>query len=393
MMKRIRESNRRGFGRAVMQMSFLTVTVAALCASSALAPSCRTVREPTVTALGGELAARVDTITREDFARQNLVGLSLAIARAEGTVHVAHFGFEDRERGVSCSDATLYRLASISKPITAVVAMQLAREGKLDLSLDVHDYVPEFPAQLFPITARQLLCHQGGIVHYTNGPVVETPPRTDVAHPFEDAVDALTTFAASPLVCEPGTQYSYSTHGYMLLGAVLQRAAGERFEDLVSKRIADPLAMTTLRPDKQWIEIPHRTIGYRKDTAGAIVPSIDSDVSWKLAGGGFICCVEDLARFGSGMLECRVVERTTREQMWTAQLTKSGAITEYGLGFRVDSYRGERLIFHSGSQEKTRTRILFLPERDLVVVLMCNSEWADLQPLGQRLLDALIDAQ
>lgn len=367
--------------------------VAALGAASALAPACRTVRESPTSALGADLAERLDTITREEFARQQLVGLSLAIARARGTVHVAHFGFEDRERDIASSDSTMYRLASISKPITAVVAMQLAREGKLDLGLDVHDYVPEFPAQRFPITARQLLSHQGGIVHYTNGPVVATRPRTDVAHPFEDAVDALSTFAASPLVCEPGTQYSYSTHGYNLLGAVLQRAAGVRFEDLVAERVAKPLAMSTLRPDKQWIAIPHRTVGYRKDAAGAIVPSVDSDVSWKLAGGGFICCVDDLARFGSGMLGCRVVDRATRELMWTAQPTKSGTITEYGLGFRVDSYRGERLIFHSGSQEKTRTRILFLPERDLVVVLMCNSEWADLQPLGQRLLDALIDAQ
>jgi CubicO group peptidase (beta-lactamase class C family) len=179
----------------------------------------------------------------------------------------------------------------------------------------------------------------------------------------------------------------------VLLGAVLQRAGGERFEDLVAKRVARPLGMTTLRPDKQWLDIPHRTIGYQKDKSGAVVPSDDSDVSWKLAGGGFICCVEDLARFGSGMLACRIVDQATRERMWTPQSTKDGTVTDYGLGFRIDTYGGSRLILHGGSQEKTRTRLLILPDADLVVVLMCNSEWADLQPLGKLLLDALVDAK
>lgn len=391
-MELVPERHRQPLANVLRRFGSVAAILALLSFSSLTAPACRTVHARPASALEPRLAARIETIAREERERQHLVGLSLAIARAEGTVHVTHLGFEDRERGVLSSNATLYRLASISKSITAVVAMQLEGEGQLDLERDVRDYVPEFPPQAFPITARQLLCHQGGIVHYENGPVRARPPRTDVAHPFEDAVDALDTFAASPLVCEPGTQYSYSTHGYVLLGAVLQRAAGVPFEDLVQERIAGPLAMTTLRPDKHWVEIPHRTIGYRRDDAGAIVPAIDSDVSWKLAGGGFLSCVEDLARFGSGMLACRVVDRATRERMWTAQPTKDGRITEYGLGFRVDSHRGERLIFHSGSQEKTRTRILFLPERDFVVVLMCNSEWAELQPLGQRLLDAILDA-
>lgn len=377
---------RRGVARAVGGLcALLLLSFACRSAIDAPAP------EATPT-LEHALAHELDALVSAEFERQEWVGLSVAIGCARGITHVAHFGFEDRERGIPTSDATMYRLASISKPVTAVVAMQLAREGKLDLDRDVRAYVPEFPAQPFPISARQLLCHQGGIVHYTNGTVVPTPPRTDVAHPFEDAVDAISTFAASPLVYEPGTQYEYSTHGYVLLGAVLQRAGGARFEDLVSQRVAVPLGMTTLRPDKQWIDIPHRTIGYRR-VSGAIVPSEDGDVSWKLAGGGYISAVQDLARFGSGLLAGRVVDHATREEMWKPQATKSGAVTEYGLGFRIAALRQPRVVLHSGSQEKTRTRLLLVPEEDLVVALMCNSEWADLQPLGQALLERLRDAR
>lgn len=337
-------------------------------------------------------ANELDAAVQREFERQELVGLSVAIVHDHDVVYTHHLGFEDREQHVATSAATMYRLASISKPLTAVVAVQLAHEGKLALDRDVREYVPEFPSKPFTITSRELLCHQGGIVHYTNGPVIQTPARTDVAHPYEDAVDALATFAASPLVCEPGTQYSYSTHGYVLLGAVLQRASGTPFEDLVAQRIVRPLGLETLRPDKQWVAIPHRTVGYQRNDAHAIVPSVDSDVSWKLAGGGFIACVADLVQFGSGMLNDRLVDRATREEMWTRQSTKSGTVTDYGLGFRIDTYRGRRLVMHSGSQEKTRTRLLILPEDGFVIALMCNSEWADLQPLGQQLTDVLLDA-
>src|SRR6188768_1820815 len=151
------------------------------CALSGIAPSCASAREKPAPApaLDERLALRLDAIVASEVERQQLIGLSVAIARAGGTVHVAHFGWEDRDRAIPCTDETMYRLASISKPITAVVALQLANEKKLDLDRDVRGYVPEFPAQPHTITARQLLCHQGGIVHYKNGPVITTPARTD----------------------------------------------------------------------------------------------------------------------------------------------------------------------------------------------------------------------
>jgi CubicO group peptidase (beta-lactamase class C family) len=92
------------------------------------------------------------------------------------------------------------------------------------------------------------------------------------------------------------------------------------------------------------------------------------------------------------MLGDELVDRATRERMWTAQATSDGKVTDYGLGFRIDTHAGRRLILHGGSQEKTRTRLLILPEDGVVVALMCNSEWADLAPLGKQLLAALAPA-
>lgn len=323
------------------------------------------------------------------FQAQELVGLSISLASGPTDLATLHFGFEDREAGRAADDATSYRWASISKPLTAVLALQLAREGKLDLDADVRELVPEFPAKPKPIAARQLLCHQGGIVHYTNGEVIARKPRSDVPHPYDDAVDALDTFADSPLIAEPGTRFAYTTHGYMLLGAVCQRAGGKPYAQLIDDRIARPLGMTSLVPDRAWVEIPRRASGYRRLPGSGIVRSVDADVSWKLAGGGFTSNVGDMARFGIALCDDRLLDAEWRARMAQEQRTMSGEATGYGLGLRVGRWQGKLLLTHGGAQEKTRTALWILPEVPLALAIMTNSEWAELDPLCRGILDEI----
>jgi serine beta-lactamase-like protein LACTB, mitochondrial len=352
-------------------------------------------------------------ISRE-IAAQHIVGISVAMVRDGRIVHTQHFGWEDREKQIPASDATMYRWASISKPLTAIVAMQLWEQGRMDLDGDVRLLVPEFPepAEQHVITARQLLCHLGGIVHYTNGAVVRTP-RPELKGRYLDIIDALDTFKASPLVAVPSEKYSYTTHGYILLGAAVQRAGGEPYPEQVRQRITLPLGMTTLQPDYQWEEIPNRTVGYRRlqpprasSAAGSsakggsdepgeesaivnLVVSSNTDVSWKLAGGGWISNITDLALLGAGMLNHQLVKPETRELMWQRQRTASGQQTSYGLGFQISELEGRALISHGGSQEKTRTLLMMLPDAGgggAAVAIMCNTEGTDLVPMGRDLL-------
>jgi CubicO group peptidase (beta-lactamase class C family) len=134
--------------------------------------------------------------------------------------------------------------------------------------------------------------------------------------------------------------------------------------------------MTTLRPDYQWEAIPNRASGYRK-VKGEVVPSLDNDVSWKLGGGGYLSSVEDFARFARGLVRRELVPEKIEAMMWTPQRLAGGKATTYGLGFNVDG-KGESLrVGHSGSQEKTRTRMVLYPRRQSAVVVMTNCEWVD----------------
>lgn len=338
-------------------------------------------------------AVRAVQLSAAEYDEQQLVGLAVVVM-IQGDIALEWYaGFEDREAGTRVSSHTMFRWASISKPVTAVLAMMLERDGLLDLERDAREYVPEFPAHEFggrayvPITSRALLCHQGGIVHYSNGPVIRTQRQYDSDHPFEDAILALDTFKDSPLVASPGERYSYSTHGYILLGAVCQRAGGEPYWQQVRERIAEPLDLQSFQPDYQWIDIDRRAVGYRRTGSGegaTIRRSTNTDVSWKLPGGGFISTARDLARFGDGLCTDALLDEATRNRMWTAQKTNDGTDTGYALGFSVDTLDNARRVSHSGSQEKARTFLTILPDERVVVAIMSNSEWAGLGDISTR---------
>lgn len=318
----------------------------------------------------------VDETVITQMQQQHLVGLSIGIIQDGAVAYTAGYGLSDREAGTPVTADTMYRWASISKPLTAVAAMQLVDANKLDLDADVRTLVPEFPDPGSPVTTRQLLGHLGGIVHYRNGPVVPTQRAYAEPHPHADVVKALDTFKASPLVSDPGEAFNYSTHGYILASAVVQRAGEQPFAWQVKSRIADPLGMQSLQPDYQWVDIPHRAKGYRK-LDGMIVASDDSDVSWKLGGGGWISTIGDLSRFAAGMMGNALLPADARVTMWTPQRTADGTATGYGLGFGVSGTGANLKVSHTGAQAKTRTMMSVWPAMRSGVVIMTNSEWVD----------------
>ena len=331
----------------------------------------------------------IDAAVEKQLKQQDLVGVSIGVISQGEIAYLQAYGFEDREQQIPAATRTMFRWASISKPLTAVAAMQLVEADKLSLDDDVRKYVPEFPDKGHIVTVRDLMCHQSGIVHYSNGRVIRSQVDYDVEHPFEDVVLALDKFRESPLVHAPGERYSYSTHAYILLSAVVQRAGGKKFADQVAERISKPLKMTTLQPDYQWTDIPHRSVGYRKQGQGAPKVSTNTDVSWKLGGGGFISSVEDMAKFAEGLIAGELLNEESYRTMWKAQSLANGKATNVGLGFFVETQNGQLKISHNGAQEKTRTRMVIYPESKSAVVVMTNTEHGEPGRISTAIYGAL----
>ena len=360
-------------------------------------------------ALAASLSQRIDEAAESEMERQQIVGFAVGIIQENQITHLKGYGWEDREKRIPVTRKTMFRWASISKSLTALAAMQLWEKGHLQLDADVRRYVPEFPNKGHKITPRQLLSHQGGIVHYTNGPVIVTVRQYKQPNPFESVLLALDTFKESPLVNLPGEKYSYTTHGFILLSTAVERAGKEKFAHQVRDRIVKPLRMETLQPDYQWVEIQNRTIGYRKRQEKIVVSS-NTDVSWKLAGGGYISNIDDLTKLGEGLLNGKLVKPETLKLMWTPRKTSTGEQTSYGLGFRQWNYvdgklqrtltkSGEsnlkdkmtlRLMGHSGSQQKTKTLLVLEPSKKFGIALMSNSEQTKIYEAAEAILKAAI---
>ncbi len=360
-----------------------------VCPSAAFIPSYLVQDPPKPESRPAEAQPWYLAVIEEAVKKEQWVGLSFALVRDGRVAAVHHFGFEDREANIPASDETRYRWASISKPITAIAALQLAEQGQLDLDGDIRKLVPEFPEKPWPITCRQLLGHLGGIVHYTNGKVIALPIPTTPEHPYSDVVTALDSFKNSPLVAEPGTTSSYTTHGYMLAGAVVQRAGKASYWNQVKSRIATPAGMATFEPDYQWINIPHRAKGYKK-SMDSMVRSTDTDVSWKLPGGGFISNVQDLGKFGLALMQEKLLKPESWKAMRTRQTTRDGKPVNYGLGLGLRESGKHAICAHSGAQEKTATYLAMAPDKGLAIALMCNTEGAKLEPLVKTLLERLL---
>ncbi|MGA2713413.1 MAG: serine hydrolase [Bryobacteraceae bacterium] len=330
--------------------------------------------------LSAEKQAKIESAISKYMADRKAPGLSAAVVQDGEFVWSAGFGMADLENSVPATSQTLYRLASISKTFTATAAMQLWEHGKLDLDSPVQKYCPAFPQKPWPITARELLGHLGGIRRY-NVPEFpysesESDPEVGNTRHFENGIEAgLKFFADDPLVAQPGTHFNYSTQGYILVGCAIEGASGEKYEDYVREHVLVPAGMLQTRPDDRLAIIPLRTRFYSKDKSGAVVNAEFLDSSYKVPAGGWLSSAQDMARFEVAILNDRLVKRATRDIMWTPQMPSDGlGRMVYGLGWQAGTTGGVGDVGHGGTGQGTSTMILIAPEARAGVVALINSD-------------------
>lgn len=326
-----------------------------------------------------EKQQEVRAAIQAEMKRLRVPGLSAAIAIDRRTAWSEGFGMADLENSVPARANTVYRLGSISKPITAVAVMQLAEHGKLKLDDPIQSYVPAFPTKPWPVTVRELLGHLSGVRHYTSLEEVQSTTH------YTDVLGAIGVFASDPLLFEPGTRYSYTTYGYTLLGGAVESASGMKFIDYLRENIFGPARMERIRDDNVYAVVPHRARGYRRTRSGEIENCALADTSNKIPGGGMISTAEDLVRFASAVTGGTLLSRKSIAEMFTEQKTTAGKPTRYGLGWYLFDIDGRRWVGHSGAQPGCSTMLLVEPKQGVVVALMANLEGADLHALAARI--------
>ncbi|HVO11513.1 MAG TPA: serine hydrolase domain-containing protein [Vicinamibacteria bacterium] len=318
----------------------------------------------------------------EDMSRLGIPGLSIALAEAADLRFAAGYGFADVENEVEATPDTVYRYASVSKPVTATAALRLSEQGRLDLDAPVWRYCAAYPPKPWPVSSRQLLCHQGGVRSYAQG------ERALTRH-FGSVPEGLVVFKDDPLAYEPGTAVQYSTYGYCLLGCAVEGAAGRPFIEVLREEVFAPAGMTATAVDDPRVLVPHRASGYVRTESGDLVNSALADMTYKVPGGGLCGTAPDVARFGSALVSGRLVGRATLAAMLTPQKLRNGHVTGFGLGLTIGARAGRREAWHIGGQERVSTLLYLRPDTGLSIGILSNLEKVQtpLLDLARRVAD------
>jgi serine beta-lactamase-like protein LACTB len=273
------------------------------------------------------------SLARSLVAGEKLPGLSLAVAVRSEIVWAEGFGWADLENHTPVTPATLFRIGSVTEALTAAAVGLLSERGRLDIDAPVQRYVPSFPEKEWPITTRQLMAHTAGVRHHRGEG--EEFRKTGCA----DDAERLAIFADDPLRFRPGTEHSYSTYGWVLVGAVVAAAAGEHYLDFVQREILTPLAMQDTVPDISGRTEPGSAHFYYPrlmlDPRYGLQDAPTVDLSCILPAGGFLSTPSDLVRFGSAMMGDALLDPRTVEELQTPVQLASGEYPGAALGWSV----------------------------------------------------------
>jgi CubicO group peptidase (beta-lactamase class C family) len=281
-----------------------------------------------------------------------------------------------------CTLDTRFQIASVSKQFTATAVLLLAERGALSVDDPIGRWIGGCPASWDAITVHHLLTHTAGLAHWPD------IPELDPAAP-PDLEDELRLFAAARLLGAPGERFSYSSPGYVLLGSVVERAAGQPYASFLASEVFGPLGLESTFAGNP-AGRPGLTVGHREG-----VPVSSFELTTVNVGTGDVwSTAPDLARWDRALASGEILSPASRQTMFTAHaaisdddpLIRTGG---YGYGWYVATLRGEHpLLYHTGDNPGFRSLNAWFPEDAVRLVLLSNEETTDLGPLLAELAAA-----
>ena len=319
-----------------------------------------------------EQNSEAEAIINKMITESEIPGLTVSVSVKGDLIWSKGFGWANIEQQVAADPAnTKFRIGSISKPLSAAALGVLMEEGKVDIDRPVQEYVPSFPEKRWTLTTRQAGGHTAGIRHYRGDEFLSSKRYTSV-------IEGLEIFQNDTLLFEPGTNYSYSSYGFNLLSAVVEKAAEMDFLNYMAKVVFDPIGMDNTTADYMDSLIIYRAGCYAMADGKMInAPYVDNSYKW--AGGGFLSTSEDLVKFGNAMLTNKLFSEATQHELISTQKLSTGKETGYGIGwFIATNSHGRNYYGHGGGSVGGISSLVIIPEYELVIAITTNDSRANL---------------
>lgn len=369
----------------------------------------------------------VDNVMQSFLREHSLPGASLAITDHGKIVYARGFGYADVGQQQPVTPESLFRIASISKPITAVAILQLIDQGRLSLDdkvFEILDHQPhveegtELDERQWEITIQHLLQHRGGwdrdksfdamfrSTQFANAIGADLPATPDTI---------IRVMRGKPLDFDPGERYAYSNYGYCLLGRVIEKISGDAYEDYVQQNVLQPIGVTSMSVGATRLEgRKENEVRYYDPHLGESVFAKDLNSSvpqpygaWHLEAmdshGAWIASASDLARFASALddpenspllSQARITDMFARPE-GSAGHKDDGQPkpTYYGHGWSVKTNDdGEFTASHSGSLPGTNTILVRRPDGRNVALLFNTRVTANLSRVTGAVLPPIMNA-
>jgi len=314
-----------------------------------------------------------------------VMGVAAAYSIDGKIIEHAVAGYADKDTGRQLAIDTKMRMGSIAKTMTALAVMQLIEQEKLDLDAPIQKYISDYPKhEKTQITIRHLLSHTSGISGYKDGR--ESNTTTEYATLY----DALSLFKDRDLLFEPGTQYSYTTYGYTVLGAIMEHVTGQTFEAYMHEHIFDKAGMTNTGVKKFGEVLENESKLYtRNNGKGKAKPAKENNLSNRIPAGGFYTTIGDMLKFGEAVINNTLVKKETLKEMRQHHsLEKEN--NAYGFGwflYNPKPYEGA-IIGHPGAQTGCTSFLFIVPEKKAISVILANTSRAQssIDPIANDLL-------
>ena len=342
-----------------------------------------------------DAVTRAREAVRAAISQQNLPGLSVAVGVAGEIVWAEGFGYADLEDRIPVTPDTKFRIGTASKALTSAGVGLLLEKKALQLDEPIRTYVPAFPEKPWPVTLRQVMGHTAGIGNDggDEGPLFSKQ--------CERPVEALEAFGDDALRFEPGTQYRYSSYGWILVSSAVEYVAQEPFLSFMQTQVFEPLRMEDTRADSATRPILDGATSYFPRYGGdpkyGLHLTRPLDYSCYAGASVFVSTPSDLVRFGMAVTEGRLLKPETLQVLQASQRLRDGKATGYGLGWDLETVtlagRPTPVVGHDGDiLAGTVASLMAVRERRLVVAVTSNISYSDTAGIALQVAEAFAGA-
>jgi CubicO group peptidase (beta-lactamase class C family) len=315
-----------------------------------------------------EIRAKTDALLRFLVARDMFSG-TVMVAKEGKPLYAKAFGLANKTWNVKNRVDTRFNLASITKMFTAVAVAQLVEQGKLSYDDTVGKLLPDFPNQEVAqkVTVRHLLSHTSGLIGaraLAEKAPLSINPRT---------IDAMVQpFAKEPLSFPPGQRFDYSNAGFILLGAIIEKVAGQTYYGYVKEHIFLPAGMTNTDFYVLDTDPPNLATGFKDGPNGTRLDNVfDIGVIGSPAGGAYSTGA-DMTKFHMALIRYKLLKQSSVETLWTGVPAGPNRQADYGYGAEIQHVYGTRIVGHGGGWMGITNRFEMYPEKGYTVVVLSN---------------------